>query len=132
MAMERVRVGIIGSKFAQRVGGARRPHSGLESASEFEITAVSTSCQETADETAKFLGGVLQSGAVASIHLKGGTPTGQVSRSRSTGATEGIHEGNPSAQTSMWPSNSTRCLTRSRRHRISGSATFLSHDRPTA
>ena len=44
------------SKYAQRLG-ARCPHSGLARAlPEFENTAVSTSRQETADETAKHFG----------------------------------------------------------------------------
>jgi|BogFormECP03_OM2_1039629.scaffolds.fasta_scaffold02657_3 predicted dehydrogenase len=43
------------SKYAQRLE-ARCPHSALSALPEFEITAVSTSRQETADETAKHFG----------------------------------------------------------------------------
>ena len=55
MAMERIRVGIIGT--SMRNGWGRDAHiPALSALPEFEITAVSTSRQETADETAKHFG----------------------------------------------------------------------------
>jgi len=51
MATEKIRVGIIGANV--RYGWGAIPTFRLERASEFEITAVCTSRQETADETAK-------------------------------------------------------------------------------
>src|SRR5216683_878796 len=134
------------------------------------------------------LSGVLQSGAVASVHLKGGSscsrstapratwlscrPTlakrltyrspsslcavrsranrwrisryrraiagfhapsrrGFLSTSRSCtcGWLEAFAKESPSAQTLMWPSNATTCLTRFRRRRTPGFARFVSDDR---
>jgi predicted dehydrogenase len=55
MATEKIRVGIIGA--SMRNGWARDAHiPALSALPEFEITAVSTSRQETADETAKHFG----------------------------------------------------------------------------
>ena len=55
MATEKIRVGIIGA--SMRNGWARDAHiPALSALPEFEITAVSTSRQETADEAAKHLG----------------------------------------------------------------------------
>jgi predicted dehydrogenase len=55
MAPERIRVGIIGANV--RNGWGRDAHiPALRALPEFEITAVSTSRQETADETAKHFG----------------------------------------------------------------------------
>jgi predicted dehydrogenase len=55
MATERIRVGIIGA--SMRSGRARDAHiPALSALPEFELTAVSTSRQETADETAKHFG----------------------------------------------------------------------------
>ena len=55
MARRKIRVGIIGANV--RNGWGRDAHiPALSALSEFEITAVSTSRQETADETAKHLG----------------------------------------------------------------------------
>jgi predicted dehydrogenase len=55
MATEKIRVGIIGA--SMRSGWARDAHiPALSSLPEFEITAVSTSRQETADETANHFG----------------------------------------------------------------------------
>jgi predicted dehydrogenase len=55
MATERIRVGIIGASV--RNGWERDAHiPALRALPEFEITAVSTSRQETADETAKHFG----------------------------------------------------------------------------
>src|SRR5258708_38903226 len=55
MATEKIRVGIIGA--STRNGWARDAHiPALSALPEFEITAVSTSRQETADETAKYFG----------------------------------------------------------------------------
>ena len=54
MATEKIRVGIIG---ARRNGWGRDAHiPALSTLPEFEITAISTSRQETADETAKHFG----------------------------------------------------------------------------
>src|SRR6266436_3868898 len=55
MAREKIRVGIIGANV--RNGWARDAHiPALSALPDFEITAVSTSRQETADETAKHFG----------------------------------------------------------------------------
>ena len=55
MATEKIRVGIIGANV--RNGWGRDAHiPALRALPEFEITAVSTSRQETADETAKHFG----------------------------------------------------------------------------
>jgi Oxidoreductase family, NAD-binding Rossmann fold len=55
MATEKIRVGIIGANV--RNGWGRDAHiPALSALPEFEITAVSTSRQETADETAKHFG----------------------------------------------------------------------------
>ena len=55
MATERIRVGIIGARM--RNGWGRDAHiPALSALPEFEITAVCTSRQETADETAKHFG----------------------------------------------------------------------------
>ena len=55
MATEKIRVGIIGA--SMRNGWGRDAHiPALSALPEFEITAVSTSRQETADETAKHFG----------------------------------------------------------------------------
>jgi predicted dehydrogenase len=55
MATEKIRVGVIGA--SMRNGWARDAHiPALRAFPEFEITAVSTSRQETADETAKYFG----------------------------------------------------------------------------
>lgn len=55
MAIEKIRVGIIGA--SMRNGWGRDAHiPALSALPEFEITAVSTSRQETADETAKHFG----------------------------------------------------------------------------
>jgi predicted dehydrogenase len=55
MAIEKIRVGIIGA--SMRNGWGRDAHiPALSVLPEFEITAVSTSRQETADETAKHFG----------------------------------------------------------------------------
>ena len=55
MATEKIRVGIIGA--SMRNGWARDAHiPALRALPQFEITAVSTSRQETADETAKHFG----------------------------------------------------------------------------
>jgi predicted dehydrogenase len=55
MATEKIRVGIIGA--SMRNGWARDAHiPALSALPEFEITAVSTSRQETADETANHFG----------------------------------------------------------------------------
>ena len=55
MATEKIRVGIIGANM--RSGWGRDAHiPALRALPEFEITAVSTSRQETADETAKHFG----------------------------------------------------------------------------
>ena len=55
MATEKIRVGIIGA--SMRNGWGRDAHiPALNALPEFEITAVSTSRQETADETAKHFG----------------------------------------------------------------------------
>jgi len=55
MATEKIRVGIIGA--SMRNGWGRDAHiPALHALPEFEITAVSTSRQETADETAKHCG----------------------------------------------------------------------------
>src|ERR1700722_5104552 len=55
MATEKIRVGIIGA--SMRTGWGRDAHiPALSALPEFEITAVSTSRQETADETAKHFG----------------------------------------------------------------------------
>jgi predicted dehydrogenase len=55
MATDRIRVGIIGA--SMRNGWARDAHiPALSALPDFEITAVSTSRQETADETAKHFG----------------------------------------------------------------------------
>jgi predicted dehydrogenase len=52
MAVEKIRVGIIGA--STRNGWGRDAHiPALSALPEFEVTAVSTSRQETADETAK-------------------------------------------------------------------------------
>jgi hypothetical protein len=55
MAIEKIRVGIIGARMHN--GWGREAHiPALSALPEFEITAVSTSRQETADETAKHFG----------------------------------------------------------------------------
>ena len=55
MATEKIRVGIIGANV--RYGWGRDTHiPALSALPEFEITAVCTSRQETADETAKHFG----------------------------------------------------------------------------
>src|ERR1700728_3849467 len=55
MATEKIRVGIIGA--SMRNGWGRDAHiPALSALPEFEVTAVSTSRQETADETAKHFG----------------------------------------------------------------------------
>ena len=55
MATEKIRVGIIGA--SMRNGWGRDAHiPALSTLPEFEITAISTSRQETADETAKHFG----------------------------------------------------------------------------
>ena len=55
MATEKIRVGIIGANV--RYGWGRDAHiPALSALPEFEITAVRTSRQETADETAKHFG----------------------------------------------------------------------------
>src|SRR5467141_1880559 len=55
MAIERIRVGIIGA--SMRNGWGRDAHTpALSALPEFEVTAVSTSRQETADETAEHFG----------------------------------------------------------------------------
>jgi hypothetical protein len=55
MAAEKIRVGIIGA--SMRTGWGRDAHiPALSALPEFEITAVSTSRQEAADETAKHFG----------------------------------------------------------------------------
>jgi hypothetical protein len=55
MAIEKIRVGIIGASV--RNGWGRDAHiPALSALPQFEITAVSTSRQETADETAKYFG----------------------------------------------------------------------------
>jgi predicted dehydrogenase len=55
MTTEKIRVGIIGA--SMRSGWGRDAHiPALSALPEFEITAVSTSCQETADETARHFG----------------------------------------------------------------------------
>jgi predicted dehydrogenase len=55
MATDKIRVGIIGA--SMRNGWGRDAHiPALSALPEFEITAVSTSRQETADETAKHFG----------------------------------------------------------------------------
>jgi predicted dehydrogenase len=55
MATKKIRVGIIGASL--RNGWARDAHiPALSALPEFEITAISTSRQETADETAKHFG----------------------------------------------------------------------------
>src|ERR1700692_2254576 len=55
MTTEKIRVGIIGA--SMRTGWGRDAHiPALSALPEFEITAVSTSRQETADETAKHFG----------------------------------------------------------------------------
>jgi len=55
MTTEKIRVGIIGA--SMRNGWGRDAHiPALRALPEFEITAVSTSRQETADETAKHFG----------------------------------------------------------------------------
>src|ERR1700732_1106771 len=55
MAAEKIRVGIIGASVRNGWGGGA-PNPALCALPEFEITAVSTSRQETADETAKHFG----------------------------------------------------------------------------
>jgi predicted dehydrogenase len=100
------------------------------------------------------ISGVLQSGAVASVHLKGGTANGtgflfeihgtegalavhprsrraflSTLHSCTCGWLKAFAKESPRAQTSMWPSNATSCLTRFRRRRTPGSAKFFSDDR---
>jgi Oxidoreductase family, NAD-binding Rossmann fold len=127
----------------------------LSALPEFEITAVGTSRQETADETAKHFGiphafadpyKMLQQPDVDLVsicvrvpfhHQLGMAPGSRrgflsTSRSSTCGWLKAFTKESPSAQTSIWPSNATSCLTRFRRRRTPGSARFSSDDRPTA
>ena len=150
----KIRVGILGA--SMRNGWGRDPHiPALRALPGFEITAVSTSRQETADETAKHFGiphafadpyKMLQQPDVDLVsicvrvpfhHQLGMAPGSRrgflsTSRSSTCGWLKAFTKESPSAQTSIWPSNATSCLTRFRRRRTPGSARFSSDDRPTA
>ena len=161
---------------------------------QIKIVETGETIQMTAPDQV-LISGVLQSGTVASVHLKGGTANGTGFLSRSTaprapwlscrqtlarrltyrspsspcavrrranrwrisryrraiagfqlrprrgflstlpsctcGWLKAFAKESPPAQTSMWPSNATSCLTRFRRRRTPGSARFFSDDRPT-
>jgi len=121
----------------------------LSALPEFEITEVSTSRQETADETAKHFGiphafadpykmvqhpdvDLVSICARVPFHHQLGIAALTAGKHLYCGWLRALAKENPSAQTLMWPSNATSCLTRFRRRLTLGSARFFSDYPPTA
>ena len=114
MATERIRVGIIGANV--RNGWGRDAHiPALSALPEFEITAVSTSRQETADETAKHFGiphafadpyKMVQHPDVDLVSICVRVPF-----HHQLGLAEGVREGKSVSPDLMSPSNATSCWT---------------------